>query len=308
MKGLTFTVTILLFALPLLIFPYVFNQSLFDSDKQVIKNTIIDRVYYKFKSIEDGIKSILSKEANVGGVNITIENQGNFTIVNLTEVLPRFPSNSDFSQDLDKFLNFTMSKFNETNLIINLNFTELKCLPIIILPYNISIIHIPTDCEHVTAQTQVFIQPQNSWGYVNGYTFVFKPNGKLDTSSQKWIPAQCDNGGPVKLSVTINDTNKSFGPYLAATDYSQNCKFDVNFVNCPDGPGSVTVEHKSNDPKGQFIISTDPTGNCNMTSTYSLNLTTISGKTTATLPAQIIKVKETLYETEKNDTIYIYNS
>ncbi|MBI4009609.1 MAG: hypothetical protein HY361_00235 [Candidatus Aenigmarchaeota archaeon] len=309
MKGLVFTITLMFFAITLLTFTFLYKQSLSEFNGQIIKNSLIDRVYYKYQSIQNDLRRLLGGTVNVGGVNVTVEENNNLTVVNFTEVLPRRPGTSDFSKDLDNYEKFAEAKLNETNLLIDLNVIDLKCLPFIIEPYNIRIIHIPdTDCTHASAQTEVIINASSSWQYLKNYTFIFRPDGNIAGADiTGWSGGGCNKPG-LGLNIIFIGKDTIRGPFSTTTSYDKICKFNMDEIACPgaSNKGYVHVVHNQNSQdadKGIIDIQVHP--NCNITSTVSLNLTDIPGTTSVSLPTQIIKIKETLYEIEKNDTIYI---
>ena len=307
MKGIISTLAILLIFLVVFALSSTFSTKTSELFDTTIKNLVLDRVYNKFISIEYALERILSEEARIGGINVTIE-ENQFVIVNFTEILPRIPSTSDFSKDLDKFEKFAETKLSETNLIVDLDFTDLKCLPIVISPYNISYTHLPaTNCQQAPAQTQVAVDPQASWQYVNSYTFVFKPDGDIAGASVTgWSGPGCDKPTGLGLDITIIGNDITYGPNSTKTDYAKFCRFNIDNIACPAGLGFIHVIHNQNsdtDDKGVIDVQVHP--NCNITSTISLNLTNIPSKTSVSLPSQTIKVKETLYQIERNDTIRI---
>jgi len=306
MKGFVSTLAILLIFLVVFFLASNFSAKTSEFLDITIKNLILDKVYNTFASIEYGVQLILAEEANIGGVNVTIE-ENNFNIVNFSEILPRRPTVSDFSKDLDRFEKFAETKLNETNLVVDLNFTDLKCLPLVISPYNISYTHIPTDCMQAPAQTEVVIDPQNSWQYLNSYTTLFKPNGQVAAADiTGWSGPGC-NKGTLRLGIAVIGTDTTLGPYSTTTLYDKMCKFNIDNMACPGGFGFIHVIHNQNskeEDRGVLSIEVHP--NCNINSIVSLNLTDIPGKVKVSFPPQSIKVKETLYQIEKNDTVYIF--
>jgi hypothetical protein len=249
------------------------------------------------------------EEITIGGINITIE-ENDFNIITFEEVLPRRNA-SDFQEDLDKFERFARNYMNETNLAVDLNFTGLKCLSFTISPYNITYTHLPdgSECEKVSAQTEIVIDPQESWKYLNSYTLVFKPDGNIaDASITGWGGPGCDKGN-LGLNVTVIGNDTTYGPSVTSTRFDKMCRINIDQIDCPDGLGFIHVIHNQNSKSadnGTLSIQVQP--NCNVTSIISLNLTDIPGKVRVDLAPQSIKVRETLYQIEKNDTVYIYGS
>ena len=307
MKGIVSSLIVLLIFLTVLSLSSAFSTKFLEYKDIINRNSILDRVYYKFISLEHSTIRILQEEASFGGINVSIT-EDSFNTVTFQENLPRRNS-SNFQEDLDRFERFAEFKINETNLAVDLNFTELKCLPIIILPYGISYTHFPdgSTCQQVPAQTQVVIDPGASWSYVNSYDFVFRPNGNIATAYiVPWEGPGCGKGN-LQLSMTVIGNDVTKGPYVTTTDVAKMCRFNFDAISCPGGSGYIHIIHNQNsreDDKSLILIEVQP--NCNLDSTISLNLDDMPGKIRVTFPPQTIKVKETLYQIEKNDTIYVY--
>ncbi len=304
MKSLVSTLSILLIFLVVFSLSSVFSTKSSDFSDIIIKNSILDRIYNKFISIEYGIERILEEEFNFGGVNVTID-EDTFNYVTFEEFLPRQDS-SLFSNDLKGFENFITTKFNETNLVINLNLTLIEdCLPLTISPYGISYIHPlkspKAGClnEEQTNQ-RLKIDTGNSWMYVNGYILEFVVNSSIDPDSAVFAPSADCTGGNLTWSIRVTGNNTVYGPITRQIDLDGNCNFRISDASSP----AKRIVETDNDPNSILNVIVQPGFSVN--SSITLNLTDTPGKVGVGLPPQSIKVKETLYQIEKNDTIYIF--
>ncbi len=306
MKGIVFTLSTIFLVSAILILSTIYTNLTPSFSSIYTSDSIQDKVYYKFKAIERAVIKMLPQASSSGGINITIEEDG-FNIITLSEVLPRITDDSEFNEDLDNFEKFAESKFNETNLVVDLFFEDIKCLPLAIQPYNISYTHQPaTDCESGPDQTEVIIDPQDSWQYLNNYTFIFEPDGDISEATiTGWTGPGCDEPN-LGLNITIIGNDMTYGPNFTTTEFDRMCRFNINDIDCDAGLGFIKVRHNLNsrdDEKGVINIEVHP--NCNVTSTVTLNLTDISGKVDVNLPEQSIKIKDTVFNFEKNDTVII---
>ena len=297
MKGFVATLSILLFFL--VIFSLASIVSIKETEFSDIstRNLILDRVYNKFIGVEHGIERILEEESGFGGINITIkENQ--FNLVKFEEILPTNATN--FKDDINRFESFTELKTNETNLIIDLNLTALKnCLPLTIIPYNITYSH-PDRSGCLQGQEELKINPNPSLNFLNSYTTVFKLINASLTSDPEFGGPGCNNGNLV-WNVTVIGDGSTFGPVIKNVQPDKMCKLNV-IATCNPTAFKASIK-EGNVPDGLMTVEVQP--GCSIISSVALNLTDIDGKVRVGVSPQSIKVKETLYQIEKNDTVYI---
>jgi len=304
-KGLVSSLIILFSFLSILTLAIVFSNRISETSDLVSKSFIFDRVFYKFASIEEAlIKLLKGLSSSFGGINVTIETDG-FNKVTIDEVLPR--NTSAFKTEVDKFERFAETKMNETNLFVDLNVKDFICGNIVIQPYGINYTHYPTDCENQPAQTRVVIDPISSWSNVTGYELTFMPSGNISGATfEGWNGPGCSKGS-LELNITVIGKDATNGPNVNFADYAKMCRFNVDNITCLGGLGFIHVIHNQNsrdEDKAVLDIQIQP--NCNVTTRIALNLTKTQGRPEVTFPnTQIIKVKETLYEIEKNSSIRI---
>ncbi len=312
MKGIAFTLSILIIFFVIFSLSSEFSSKTTEFFDILSKNLILDKVYNTFVSIEYAVQRMMIQQVDVGGINVTIEEKNGFNIVTFSETLPRKISTSKFSEDLENFEKFAETKLNEINLITDLTL-DVRCLSFVIQPYNITYVHNPAvDCLTLNAHTEIVIDPQDSWQYLENYSFIFKVDGNItDAHLTGWSGPGCEKAG-LGLNITLIGNDVVRGPFVTRTQYNKMCRFNIDNVVCSAGLGStgsgyVHITHNQNsdvNDKGWLKIEVHPS-NCNVTSTVSLNLTDIPGKTFVDAPSQTIKIKEALYQIEKNDTIRI---
>ena len=299
MKGLTFTVALMFFALSLLVFSSLYQLGLLEFNRLTNKNSLMDRIYYKYDSLENSLRNILNEELGFDKLNVSFS-EGNFNVVNFTEQLPLDPS--VYKTDIDRYKIFAETKLTEPNIFVSLNISEIRDnLPLTILPYNIDYLHI-----NGLGQRQVEVDPKTSWNSIKSYyvKITLLEQGNL-TEPGEWSGAGC-TGNDFRLDVTVIGNTSTFRD-ARNIDSARMCKLPVDDIDCPAGLGFVKVTQNANSrEEDRGVLQIDVQQNCNITAEISLNLTDMPGKLGVGLPAQSIKVKEMLYEIEKNDTIYIY--
>lgn len=298
MKGFVSTLAVLLIFLVVFSLASIFSTKSSEFSTIPTRNLILDKVYNKFIAIEYGIQRILEEESGFGGINVTIiENK--FNLVKFEEVLPTNTTN--FKEDMNRFENFTESKLNETNLIVDLNLTSLKnCLPLTVIPYNATYSH-PDRPDCLQGQEELKIDPNPSLNFLNAYTTVFKLVNASLTSDPSFGGPGCKDGN-LLWNVTVIGDNSTFGPVIKNVQPNKMCKLNVT-ATCNPTAFKASIR-EGNIPDGTMVVEVQP--GCTIISKITLNLTDINGKVRVGFPPQAIKVKETLYQIEKNDTIYIF--
>ena len=297
MKGIFSSLIVLLIFITSLFLASAFSTKTSQYTEIVNSNNILDRVYNKFSAIEYGIKRILEEGSSFGGIKVAVK-EGAFNLVSLTEILPS--DVSSFKTDMGNFKTFVETKANETNFVIDLNFSLIEdCLPLTILPYDISYNH-PDRSKCLQGQQDLRIIPGNNWSLVNGYSMVFVVNSSMDSGSSVWSPSKDCSNGDLIWNITVIGTNGQYGPDLRKIKSDGKCIFRVSDKSKP----SNKILQVENDPNNVLNVIVQP--NFKITSTLTLNLTKISGGIKVGLPSNAIKIKETLYNIEKNDTVNIY--
>ena len=221
-----------------------------------------------------------------------------FNLGSLTETLPS--DVSDFKTDMERFKTFVETKTNETNFAVDLNFSLIEdCLPLTVLPYDISYNH-PDRSKCLQGQQDLRIVPSSNWSLVNGYSMVFVVNSSIESGSSVWSPSKDCSGGDLIWGITVIGTNGQYGPDLRKIKSDGKCIFRISDKSKP----SNKILQVENDANNILNIIVQP--NFKINSTLTLNLTKISGDIKVGLPSKTIKIKETLYLIEKNDTVNIY--
>jgi len=304
-KGVVSSLIVLLSFVTILSLAIVFSNRSSETSDIVAKGVISDRIFYKYSALQEALLKILKGvAADFGGINVSTQENG-FNIVTIDEVLPRVTSS--FKTEADKFERFAEQKMNETNLFVDLSVTNFICGALTINPYGMNYTHYPSDCSNQPAQTRIVSDPGNSWNYLNSYELVFRPNGAIANANLVgWNGPGCDKGN-LKLNITIIGTDTTFGPVVTTTDPAKMCRYNADNLNCPGGLGFIHVIHNQNSgDNDKGVLDVQVQTNCNVTTRVRINLTDIPGKLEVVFPDnQAIKVKETLYEIEKNSSIRI---
>lgn len=300
MKGFVSTLTILLLFFAIFSLASTFSTKSTEYLDIPIRSLISDKVYNKFISIVYGVERILEEESSYGGLIIKIH-ENNFSYVTLNETIPT-QNNNTFKTDMERFRNFTETKFGETNLVVDLNFTEIEnCLPLNILPYNISYTHPdrPTDGPKCLAnqQEEIKVLPDKSWNYVNSYTMIFEVNSSIGEAGGSRNSMACKTNATLTWNITVIGNNTAYNEIAKINPSSSPCSFIMK-----DLADNKIIDIR-NEANSTLNILLQPGFIAN--SSLTLNLTDIAGKITVGLSPQAIKVKETLYQIEKNDTVYI---
>jgi len=305
-KGIVSSLIILVSFLSILALAIIFSNRSSETSDLVSKSFIFDRVFYKFSAIENTLLQILNGGIanSFGGINITIETDG-FNKVTFDEVLPR--DTSDFNTQATYFQNFAQTKMNETNMFIDLNLVDIICGSITIQPYGINYTHYPNNCINAPAQTEVIIDPGPSWGNITGYELTFMPNGNISTATiSGWNGPGCGKGS-LELNETVIGLDTSIGTNVNFADYAKMCRYNVDNIACPGGLGYIhVIQNQNSRDADKAVLDIQVQPNCNITTRIAINLTKTTSMPEVTFPNnQTIKIKETLYEIEKNSSITI---
>lgn len=296
MKGFVSTLSILLFFLVIFSLASIISIKGTEFSDIATRNLILDRTYNKFISIEYGIERILEEELNLANLSFSIV-ENKFNLVAFNQTLPFFAG--DFREDIKRFENFSETKMSEINLIVDLDFDKLnECGQLTIIPYNISYGTLDGSvCGFGTGQRDLKIDPRNSWTFVNSYKMIFKVNASLGEAGGSWKSAACKKDGTLLWNITVVGNDSTYGPQTGLIKPSANCNFNIE-----NSVGSRILQ-ASNEGNSVLTITINP--GFSVSTSVTLNLTDTPGKVRIGLPPQSIKVKETLYQIEKNDTVYI---
>ena len=305
MKGIMSSIIVLFAFLSTLLVVMVFSSSVQESRDIVNLAAVGDRVFYKFAAIEYSINRIIEKDLD-HTFNVKLK-EGAFNLVTLNITIPSSPGN--FTTDLSNYERFAESYLNQTNLVVDLNLTAVSnCLPINILPYNISYGTLDgslTNCGFGTGQRDLkIILNGDSPSYLNGYDMVISTGKtKIDTSSASWTPPNTCTGGTLNWSVSVMGNGSSYGPVWNMIDSDGKCVFRIN--ENVTGNKIVQVNNKPNnqDPNETMVVTVQP--GFSIAFVVTLNLTDIPGKLRVGLAPQSLKVRETLFKMERNDTVMI---
>lgn len=297
MKGLTITLSVLIIFGITLSLSFLFASRSLEFSRALDKNLVSDRVYYKFDSISSDLLRIVRQ---IYGLNVSVE-ENDFTIVTFQEELPKSWSEYfDFLSALTLFKSFSET-YTETNLVTSVNTTDLIAkMPLVVLPYNISYEH-KNIVETLSwswgnlGDEYLKITPINV-NLLKSYDISLRLVGEKKKDITTSLTGECEVGNLRWNITTVADDGSITN--ITYIDPEEDCSFIVyrgtgkfvNFTNNENIPGELIVRIKVLKPI--FNI--------------SLNLTDIPGKTEVSLPPQIIQIKETLYQIEKNDTAYFY--
>ena len=305
MKGIMSSMIVLFAFLSTLMTVIVFSSSVQDGRDIVNLNAVGDRVFYKFAAIEYSITRIIENDLNnIFSVELK---EGAFNLVTLNIILPS--SSGNFTTDLSSYEKFAESYLNQTNLAVDLDLSDVSnCLPINVLPYNISygtLDSSQTNCGFGTGQRDLKIIPNGvSASYLNGYDMtVVTGITKIDSSSASWTPPNACTGGTLNWSVRVVGNGSSYGPVWNMVDSDGKCVFRIE--ENVTGNKIVQINNKPNnqDLDETMVVTVQP--GFNITFAVTLNLTDIPGKLRVGLAPQSLKVRETLFKMERNDTVMI---
>jgi len=300
MSAIAFFVTI-----SALLIAHIFLISNVRTRSLTSENLIADRIYYIYGFIEHSVVEIIEEE--LGSIiesitmNVTVDEQQDFSYVTFTEKLPQ--NVSDFNEDLSKYEDFVENYLNETNIEIKTTISGLGGnMKNVIEPYGITYTHdIPWGNGDKRQYEVTPGENESSLDYVNAYTIsVQLINGwEVMPERAQWGPKK---DGDLKFNITIISYDGqpvySTEEYLDRTDKSE-FKIDTNTTLGGYFEGWVRAVISDTYNSGllfemhlcEGIVSTE------------LNLTDVPEETRIDLPGGKINVVETLYNIEKNGTV-----
>lgn len=305
MRGMSSSIIAFLFFVSLISLGFVISEKNAEYADVVNLHIVSSRVFEKYASIENAILDILNKELSFGAFSVKVFEGTQFNIVKINVTLPSEAAN--FKNDLDNFETFAETKFNETNMVVELNTSEIQnCFPLSINPYNITFgtIEQGGQCGFGSGQRDFKVTPNgNSQQFLNSYEFKIVVNSSLNIGNAGFSPSSACNGGTLNWTVTIIGSPQTFGPETRMIDSGGKCTFSINAAG--GGGRILKINNKpgNNDPDKAMILTLQPGFKAD--SEITLNLTDIPGRITVGLPPQAIKVRETLFQVERNDTITI---
>jgi len=269
-----------------------------------VQDILANRIYYKFLTIRDSVIEIIEEE--LGDVtimmllDITVDEQPDFSYVTFTERLPQ--DVGDFNEDLVRYEKFVETYLNETNVDIDTGIGGLGGrMRVEIEPYDIVYDHLPPWGDGDKRQYSVTpLDAEHSLDKLNSYnvTVQFVEGWSIQPETAEWGPRKEGD-----LEVTIKTISDGGTPSYETTEYisrDRKSQFKIDTIDetgmhegwvrviiSEDSPGLLLFEmHLS-----EAIVTTE------------LKLTEIPGKTKVNFPDGQIKVIETKYIIEKNDTI-----
>ncbi len=274
---------------------FVFSIKNTEMEDMTSQDILSDRIYYKFKTIQDSVTDILEKEFNSTSLtlNISVDEQPNFSYVEFQEKLPQNVSN--FIEDLARYENFTEEYLPEKNIDVDTYIANIgNTMTLIIEPYNISYTH-----EDGFGKRQYAVVPannENSSGKINAYNITVQLLNGWQIASGEWGPLKNDG---LKTTITFIDNSSSFTTteYLAR-DKKSNFKMDVTKDTLE---GWIRIRIADSEPASLRL----EMHLCEAIVTTELNLTDIPGKTKVDLLEGQINVIENLYNIQKNNTINV---
>lgn len=274
---------------------FIFSTKNIEMEDIASQNILSDRIYYKFKTIQDSVIDILEKELNMSSfvLNVSIDEQPDFSYVSFQEKLPQDVSN--FIEDLARYENFTEEYLTEKNIDIDADIANIgNTMTLIIEPYNISYTH-----EDRFGKRQYAVIPENSEnssGKINAYNITVELLDGWQIASGAWGPLKNDG---LKTTITFIDDSSSFTTteYLSKTQKS-NFKMDVTKDTLE---GWIRIRVSDSEPASLRL----EMHLCEAIVTTELNLTDIPGKTKVDLLEGQINVIENLYNIQKSDTINV---
>lgn len=303
MKGIM-SAAMLFMTISTVLIAQVFLVSNERSRKLTSENLIADRIYYIYKSIEDSTTEIIEKElgnaTEVITMNVTIDEQPDYSYVNFTE---KFPQNvSEFNEDLDRYERFVEEYLNETNILVDTSISGLGGkMENIIEPYGISYTHVGPWGNGDKRQYEII--PGDGLDEINGYTLTIQLiNGwEIMPERGEWAPLK---SGDLKFNITIISYDGS--PVYTTEEYvsrtlKSTFKIDSNTTQGGYQEGWIrAIISDVND--GGMLFEMHLTEAVVST---GLNLTEIPGETRVELPDGKINVIENLYNIQKNGTVGI---
>jgi len=277
---------------------YIFSMNTIQLRENVAQDILANRIYYKFLTISDSVVEIIEKElggiSSVAGLNVTVDEQPDFSYVTIVERLPH--GVEEFNEDLANYENFVEKYLNETNVKIDTGIGGLGgSMRIEIEPYNIVYDH-PLGF----GQKEVEITPEET-STLNAYDMTFKLIDANITSTPSFGGPGC-SGGSLRWNVTVIGDSSVYGPVIKYIKPDKMCKLQVD-ATCNQPAFKVTNKQNTQVNDGDLFVEVLP--GCTIISTISLNLTDVPGKTEVNLPDGQINVIETLYNIQKNDTVYL---
>jgi len=304
MKGIMSSIIVLFAFLSTLLVVMVFSSSIQESRDLVNLNAVGDRVFYNFASLEQSVKRIMENDMNSTFNYRIVESSGrNVVVINQS-----FPSSKgNFSRDILNFERFAERTLNQSNLVLDLNFSSvLNCFPLTILPYNISYMtynNTLTTCGFGEGQRYVRVTPNGTGSnYISGYDMLIVANAtRINSTSAFWAASGC-SGGTLNWTVrVVGNMSTSYGPVTMMVDPAGGCQFAISESFTRKAVFHLNNTPLSSDPGKTLLFGSRP--GFNVTFVLSMNLTDVPGKLAVSLPPQSLKVRETLFKIERNDTV-----
>lgn len=309
MKGIISSLIVLIAFLSGLFVVIVFANSVQEGYDIVSSNAVGDRVFYKFAAIENSVVRIMENDLNRSTFGVRLH-EGQFDTVVLNFSLPSNYTN--FTRDMSNLERFVESYLNETRLSVDLNASIIgSCMPMTIVPYNISVFtfnNTVSSCGFASGQRNLTIAPGVGAGpSINSIDFSVRANStRINPASATWSPAGDCTGGSLNWTVRVQG-NTSAGVYGPTTNFihpDRQCTFAI-YENVT-GRLLLRMSNRplGTEPNATLVAALQP-GFSNVTFVAALNLTNVPGKLGVSLSPQSIKIRETLFQVERNDTVVV---
>lgn len=309
MKGIISSLIVLIAFLSGLFVVIVFANSVQENYDIVNSNAVGDRIFYKFAAIENSVVRIMENDLNQSALNVRLV-EGQFDLVTVNFSLPS--NSTNFTRDMRNLERFAESYLNESRLSVDLNLTNIgSCLPLTVWPYNISVFTFngtASSCGFGSGQRNVTISPGVGAGSnVNSIDFGVRMNAtRINPLSASWSPAGDCTGGTLNWTIRVqgNTSGSVYGPVTNFIHPDRQCVFAIN----ENVTGRLAIRI-SNRPLGTetnatAVAAVQPNF-VNVTFVATMNLTNVPGKLGVGLSPQSIRIRETLFQIERNDTVVV---
>jgi len=293
MKGMVMSIIALLVSISIISLSYIVATQKLDIIEVVSRDILAKRIYYKFQTVSDSVVKIIGVEGNlIVTMNVTIDEQTDYSYVNFTEKLPQDVDN--FNEDLARYERFAETYLPEKNIEVEVNVAGIGGkMTLVVEPYNITYDH------EEFGKRQVTVIPEDndsSLGNLNSYTInVQLLNGwGAMSETAEWAPKK---NGDLKVSITIDG--------YETTEFLDRYRKSAFMINTNATIGETYYEgwiraRISEDISGSLVFEMHL---CEAMVTTGLNLTEMEGKTRVNMPDGKINITETLYEIEKSSTV-----
>jgi len=308
-KGIISSVVVLFAFLGTLLVVTIFVSNVQESRDLINSNAVGDRVFYKFVAIDYSVQRIIERGLSYSNTSFRISEGvgGNAVFINIT--LPSAGGN--FSRDMANFERFAETYLNQTNMVVDLNLTEMaSCLPLTVWPYNITIKtynQSTSACGFGSGQRNLTIVPGTPGNYITSLDINVRTNRtRINPASASWSPASDCTGGTLNwtIRVTGNTSGSVYGPVTNMVKPDGRCVFTISENVTGSLVLRISNRQLGTEPNSTLTVNVLPNFN-NITFASTIYLADVPGKLRIGLSPQSLKVRETLFRIERNDTVVI---